>query len=139
MNTRYDLDDADEDRSLIEDPTWDDEPDDSICGHTEAKCVCALPPHTEGPHQCECEGSWQYVNGEFVIVSPPRLDVTTGLQVEGYDPDPAVYYANRRAMEAVRLVAMGTDPLIAAILSGPPLSVPRGGIRYITPPEQAGL
>lgn len=37
------------------------------CGATEMSCVCKLPPHDDGPHECGCQGSWEYVDGEFVV------------------------------------------------------------------------
>ena len=36
---------------------------DPICGDVEAKCFCNLGPKHDGPHSCECGGSWERPDG----------------------------------------------------------------------------
>lgn len=79
------------------------------CGLVEASCVCGLAPEHDGPHVCDCGGSWHFdTDGAFVIDALPNLSP---------------------------LALLTTDPLMAALACAPPLTCKRGGIRYEQPPR----
>jgi len=45
----------------------------SVCGETEASCVCSLRSGHEGAHTCVCGGSWFYDDaGAFQVGSFPK-------------------------------------------------------------------
>jgi hypothetical protein len=37
------------------------------CGTAEGRCVCVSPAGHAGAHVCECGGSWEIVDGHFVV------------------------------------------------------------------------
>jgi hypothetical protein len=81
----------------------------SPCGTVEAACVCSLPLRHDGPHVCDCGGSWHFDNdGEFVADTLPNLSP---------------------------LALLTTDPLMVALACAPPITGTRGGIRYKRPDE----
>jgi hypothetical protein len=54
------------------------------CMAAEASCHCNRAPHAGGLHECECGGSWEYVDGEFVPRSMPRLGGSLGSFFAGF-------------------------------------------------------
>lgn len=51
--------------------------DDLTCGLVEASCRCILIRGHEGPHECQCEGSWDFDDdGEFILVSLPNPETS---------------------------------------------------------------
>jgi hypothetical protein len=44
------------------------------CGCVEVGCVCVLPEAHGGPHECDCGGSWDFVDGRFVAVAWPMSE-----------------------------------------------------------------
>jgi hypothetical protein len=94
-----------------------------ICGTREAKCECVLPVGHDGLHECDpgCNGSWGYdADGGFVV---GRLPNGTG----------------QGRPRVVEPLPFGMDPLIWAIMNGPPITAKRGGIRYVIPPSLTSL
>jgi hypothetical protein len=46
------------------------------CGLEEARCICRLPRDHDGPHECECGGSWSFTaEGTFRVESYPQVFV----------------------------------------------------------------
>lgn len=44
----------------------------TACGLIQACCVCELTASHDGPHECECGGSWDFrPDGTFVVVAFP--------------------------------------------------------------------
>lgn len=43
---------------------------DLICGGRKSRCLCYLSPQHEGPHICQCEGSWDDAG---IIYSYPKV------------------------------------------------------------------
>jgi hypothetical protein len=90
-----------------------------ICGAREALCECVLPRDHDGLHECDsgCNGSWGFdADGVFIV---------------GRYPDATGQGSPRE----VRPLPFGMDPLMGAIINGPPFTVKRGGIRYFIPPS----
>jgi hypothetical protein len=48
------------------------------CTAAVASCHCNRAPHSAGLHECDCGGSWEYVNGEFIAHSLPGLGGSLG-------------------------------------------------------------
>lgn len=44
-----------------------------------ANCVCTLPDRHDGPHVCDCEGSWAFVNGDPHQVTIHALPGSAGV------------------------------------------------------------
>lgn len=45
---------------------------DDTCTAREADCRCMLPAHLDGPHVCDCGGSWEWTrDGEFRVRAWP--------------------------------------------------------------------
>lgn len=43
------------------------------CGLVQASCRCIRNQGHEGPHECECQGSWDFdADGQFVVVALPN-------------------------------------------------------------------
>ena len=43
-----------------------------VCSATEAKCHCNHSDGHEGPHVCDCTGSWEIIDGDFHVRSMPN-------------------------------------------------------------------
>lgn len=86
---------------------------DPACGHQFSACACASPPDHDGPHVCECLGSW-----------------TTAGEILAY-PE-GLTEAEARAKASGMIDGWLSSPSASA----PPyflLQIPRGGIRYARP------
>lgn len=85
------------------------------CGMAFSRCACVLHEGHEGAHECEaqCGGSWTS-EGEVVRL-PAMVPGTPG---------------NDRLMAVTRILG----PDLAYFMLRGPFTVPRGGIRFITPP-----
>ncbi len=79
------------------------------------------------------------VDGALIIRATPRVNLETGEQVEGYDPDPLAMTNNLRVLKAAEMVSTGWDPLLAWLAAGPPIVVGHGSIRYIQPRKREEL
>lgn len=62
-----------------------------FCGLEQDSCVCWLEDNHNGPHVCECKGSWDFTDaGEFVFVAAPgsgRDFASEFLAMLGFDAD----------------------------------------------------
>ena len=57
-----------------------------ICGLQESKCFCTEDKGHDGPHVCDCGGSWDFdADGKFVIVNLPG-PFGGGRVLPTYDP-----------------------------------------------------
>jgi hypothetical protein len=55
-----------------------------VCGTAQAWCRCTQAPHADGPHVCDCGGSWSIdVDGVFRIHAVPDPRYTTAPTAEG--------------------------------------------------------
>ena len=43
------------------------------CGAAESRCVCSLPSEHEGPHVCDCAGSWEWGPDGFKVHAWPSI------------------------------------------------------------------
>ena len=44
-----------------------------ICGDTKFRCICTKEPDHEGPHLCDCYGSWDHDGDVITFPNPTRI------------------------------------------------------------------
>jgi hypothetical protein len=63
-----------------------------LCDETTASCWCNAAAQHDGPHTCECGGSWHIdAHGEFHIDALPRIP-PIGDYLSSFRFDPRVYW-----------------------------------------------